>query len=205
MLITILGSCRQDSLYEKYVITSIKENISYTHYTKEILEVINYCKFGNIDEEETKFVFRKPILNNTPLKFSKKIKNEFENTDIFIIEIASRKYYKYNERYVHHVLIDSNEKIKENTEINYLSNEEIENDIIKIKEELKKPLIIVSHILTYENSKRNDLIFLLENRHDQSIYSILVNTFGSIKLKDEVDFLDDWTNKNEYPFLAKRL
>jgi len=86
-----------------------------------------------------------------------------------------------------------------------LSNEEIENDIIKIKEELKKPLIIVSHILTYENSKRNDLIFLLENRHDQSIYSILVNTFGSIKLKDEVDFLDDWTNKNEYPFLAKRL
>lgn len=33
-IITILGSCRQDSLYKKYKITSIKNHLSYPHYSK---------------------------------------------------------------------------------------------------------------------------------------------------------------------------
>ena len=43
-LITILGSCRQESLYKNYNITSIQKNISYPHYTKEIIQAIEYCK-----------------------------------------------------------------------------------------------------------------------------------------------------------------
>lgn len=48
MKITVLGSCRQYSLREDYSVTNIQEDISYPHYTKEILQVINFCKFGNL-------------------------------------------------------------------------------------------------------------------------------------------------------------
>ena len=47
MKITIFGSCRQDSLYsnEKYEITKIQNDISFPHYTKEILELILLSKY----------------------------------------------------------------------------------------------------------------------------------------------------------------
>ena len=40
MLITVFGSCRQWSLNRIYNTTSIQEDVSYTHYTKEVLELI---------------------------------------------------------------------------------------------------------------------------------------------------------------------
>jgi hypothetical protein len=44
----------------------------------------------------------------------------------------------------------------------------------------------------------------IENRHDQSIFSILVNTYGSVKLPDETYF-PNWDDGRNYPFLAKRI
>lgn len=43
-----------------------------------------------------------------------------------------------------------------------------------------------------------------ENRHDQSIFSVLVKTYGSVKLQDEVYFTN-WEDSRNYPFLAKRI
>jgi hypothetical protein len=207
MIITILGSCRQDSLYKKYNVTNIKELISYPHYTKEILEVINYCKYGNIEDNDTKYIFRTPMLNNTPIKYSEEIKKEFEKTELFIIEIASKKYYKYNNRYVHHILKDhnilekSNEKNKD-IEINDLSDEEIENDIIKIKQELNKPIIIVSHISTYKNSKRDDLVILLEKICLK--YNIpFINPIKELNKKGyDITELTENNNINHYNYLG---
>ena len=42
------------------------------------------------------------------------------------------------------------------------------------------------------------------NRHDQSIFSVLVNTYGSVKLPDETYF-PNWDDGRNYPFLAKRI
>ena len=46
----------------------------------------------------------------------------------------------------------------------------------------------------------------IENRHDQSVLSIIVNKYGSIKIVDETYFHPTWdiTGK-EYPFWAKRI
>ena len=53
--------------------------------------------------------------------------------------------------------------------------------------------------LINDDTKNEENCFI-ENRHDQSIYSIIVKKFGSIKLNDETyDFTD--TTK---PILAKR-
>jgi hypothetical protein len=54
------------------------------------------------------------------------------------------------------------------------------------------------------NDTRNDEEpYFIENRHDQSIYSIIVKKYGSIKLSDETWF-HDWNNGINYPILAKR-
>jgi len=57
----------------------------------------------------------------------------------------------------------------------------------------------------------NDLVHnedpqFIENRHDQSILSVLVNKHGSVKLLDETYFYPNWdTNGINYPFWARRL
>ena len=42
-----------------------------------------------------------------------------------------------------------------------------------------------------------------ENRHDQSVWSIINKQHGAIMLDDETYF-DDWKNGDKFPFLAKR-
>ena len=87
-IITILGSCRQDSLYKKYNITSIKNNLSYPHYTKEVLQVIKYCLFDNLAPEQT-MIFRTPILNNLPIK-NNPFLNKIEESNVIFIEVSSK-------------------------------------------------------------------------------------------------------------------
>uniref|UniRef100_A0A6C0F160 Uncharacterized protein n=1 Tax=viral metagenome TaxID=1070528 RepID=A0A6C0F160_9ZZZZ len=171
--ITILGSCRQDSLYNNYRITSLKNNISYPHYSKEILQLINFCLNNNIPEEETKYIFRSAILSNSTIKWSESLKNEVLNTDVFIIEIASRISYSYNDKYVHHILYDDtkyNNNYKNKIIVRDLTDEEIENDIDELCKILnnrnnikKNNIIIVGHIVTKPSGKRYDLLCLLEN------------------------------------------
>ena len=165
MNITILGSCRQESLYDKYNVNRIRNDISYTHSTKEMLEVIKFCKYGNVSPEETLHTFRTPIMNKQSI-VPDEYKYEFEKTDIFILEIASRKTYEYNNIYLHHIIYDDdryiNNDIKDKIRINKQTDEEIEEDIIQIKNELHKPIIIVSHIVQ-DAGERYNLAFLLEN------------------------------------------
>jgi hypothetical protein len=49
----------------------------------------------------------------------------------------------------------------------------------------------------------NEEPYFIDNRHDQSIYSIVVKKYGSIKIPDETWF-QDWNNGVNYPILAKR-
>jgi hypothetical protein len=60
----------------------------------------------------------------------------------------------------------------------------------------------IRHELINDNTDNEDFCFI-ENRHDQSIYSIIVKKYGSIKLPDETYF-EDWNNGINYPILAKR-
>ena len=55
------------------------------------------------------------------------------------------------------------------------------------------------------DSTYNESSIFIENRHDQSILSVLVNKYGSIKLIDETYFHPNWNIGKEYPFLAKRI
>ena len=163
MLITILGSCRQDSLYNKYNITPIQNNISYPHYPKEIIQVINYCIYNNIKSSDTK-IFRTPILRNQII-----INNDYHDiikkSDIYVIEIASRKYYKMNNLYVHHILYDDKKynKNKANIITGEETDIEIEDDLNYIFKVLnKKKILVVGHLVTKNIGKRYELMKLVK-------------------------------------------
>jgi hypothetical protein len=163
MKITVFGSCRQNSLKNKFNITEIQEELSFPHYTKEIIEVINFCKYNHISSYETINIFRKPILNKIPPNFEK-MNNEFNSSDLFILEIASKIKYQYKDYYVHHIATEDqyNTANKNDIKIQIQEKNEIEDDILKIKNELKKPLIIISHLVTRNYGERFILASWLE-------------------------------------------
>jgi len=58
--------------------------------------------------------------------------------------------------------------------------------------------------IIFDELSENEIKKFIANRNDESIISILVKIYGSIKLKDETYFLNDEIGIN-YPILAKRI
>lgn len=164
MKIVVFGSCRQDSLNKLYNVSKIKENISYPHYTKEIIQLLDYCLYNNINEEDTQCTFRTPILYRKKLQWQQYFLDDILLSDVVIIEIASIKCYKHKNRFVHHILYDHEHfnQNKDDIELYDLKDDDIENDIIYIKNTLKKPIIIIGHLVTKNTGKRYNLLELLK-------------------------------------------
>jgi hypothetical protein len=90
----------------------------------------------------------------------------FNNTDLFIIEIASRLCYEYEGHYVHHIALDNiRYRLHDYTKIykRELTDNDIEHDILEIKHLLAgKKLLIVPHIYTRATGKRYELVQLIQ-------------------------------------------
>jgi len=68
MQLTILGSCRQDSLYHMFPVTPIRDSLTYPHYTKEVIQAIEFCQgVSTIPRELTRSLFRTGILSKQEL------------------------------------------------------------------------------------------------------------------------------------------
>jgi hypothetical protein len=162
MKVTSLGSCRQHSLQQHFPVTQIQERLTYPHYTKEILQAIEFCKgVSAIPGPLTQSLFRTGILEQRSLD-PRQFKEEFESTDVFVVEIASRLAYPYKGFYAHHILTEP-QYGSQTIEIYTQSDEEIEADLLRIRDLLApKPLLIVSHIYTRTTGRRYTLVRLLE-------------------------------------------
>lgn len=200
-LISILGSCRQIDPLESYTrlpLSSIHE-LTYPHYTKEILQAVRYLKDRDstmIDTETTRWCFRNGILHETTISDEQynRWQEEFNETSLFLIEIASRRAYNVNGVYVHHIAIEEKyglECCREQVHEYDLSNDDIETDILALRQELHpRPLVIFSHLCTYKNGKRYELTCLLKDlcvKHDISFFNptALYDNFGSRRLLHE--------------------
>jgi hypothetical protein len=63
----------------------------------------------------------------------------------------------------------------------------------------------IYNLIDYHSISIDESINFKQNRGDQSILSVLVNTYGSIKLKDETYFENSWDKDGKnYPFWATR-
>jgi len=162
MKVTSLGSCRQHSLQQHFSVTQIQERLTYPHYTKEILQAIEFCKgVSIIPGPLTQSLFRTGILEQRSLD-PRQFKDDFESTDVFVVEIASRLAYPYKGFYAHHILTEPQYGCHV-LEIYTQSDEEIEADLLQIRDLLApKPCLIVSHIYTRATGSRYTLVRLLE-------------------------------------------
>lgn len=71
--------------------------------------------------------------------------------------------------------------------------------LMRLWKNLNEKYSLVNDIISNEECNG-----FMENRHDQSIYSMLVYKFGSVKFNDETSYFAD-NNINPYPFVARRL
>lgn len=163
MKISIFGSCRQHSISNHFLTTNIQEQLTYPHYTKEIIQAIDFC--NGVHYDNTQYMFRTGILQNRPIYNQEELMKEYNESDVIVVEIASRIVYKWNNIYVHHILTESEYGFDQREQIiQYIqTNDEIEQDLLKIKTLVyPKKLLVVSHIYTYNYGKRYNLVTLLE-------------------------------------------
>jgi hypothetical protein len=191
MSITLFGTCRLNKIKNH---NNLNNLATYTHSTKEVIQLIKFLKgILVIPKPYNMLCFRSAICENKYINYNDKLNKLFLNTDIYIIEICTRKKYIHNGYYMHHLPFDKqwhqldNHKHKcyiDRTPKNILNNfkienqtdEEIENDILEIQKMLyPKKIIIVSHYNSKINTQyigsRNDLINLLDTickKHDIS-------------------------------------
>jgi hypothetical protein len=170
-VVTILGSCRQSSIGKNFQLTDIHEELTLPHYSKETLQCIRFLKnpetFQN-GNHAIRYSFRSGLLDrrSIPSETIAKLRKQFEETDIFVIEIASRLAYQQNDLYMHHIIVEPGYGCMDQVKsivIRSQPDEEIEEDILEIVKELSpKPILFVSHISTYSQGKRYDLIQFLK-------------------------------------------
>ena len=209
MICTLFGSCRISKIHGS---NNLNRLINYTHCTKEVLQFINFLK-GNLEIPYPYNIscFRTAICNNIPIHYCKEFTDNFDRTDIFIIEICSSKKYIENNYYLHHLSVDKKRhwyhktvnSILEKSTMETQTDEEIENDILEIQRLLHpKRIIIISHYNAKKDGKllesRNKLICLLDKickKH--SIYfinpTVVLQSYNQcVILKDD---LGHYTNK----------
>ena len=104
-VVTILGSCRQDSLYKIFEVTAIREGLTYPHYANEVLQLIRYCTKRVESNFVSPYVFRNDCIGKKRLAHKKAYK-EFKRTDIFVIEISSLLEYVHHGEFIHHEAYD---------------------------------------------------------------------------------------------------
>ena len=110
-VVTILGSCRQDSLYKKFQVTAIRDGLTYPHYANEVLQLVRYCTSKTEIEFSSPYVFRNDCIGAKKISHKKAYK-DFKKTDIFVIEISSLLEYSHNGHFIHHEAFDRPESLK---------------------------------------------------------------------------------------------
>ena len=70
--------------------------------------------------------------------------------------------------------------------------------------EYKKLLKFDPHLITDKYNNLNQSSYFKENRHDQSIFSLLTKTLGGVVIKNETEFKRNYEEQYNYPFLAVR-
>lgn len=163
MRVSIFGSCRQDSIIKNFKVTQIRDGLTYPHYTKEVIQAINYIKSKGTIRPKNLAVFRNTQLGKKILSI-KSLHKQFEKTDMFVVEIASRISYEFEGDYYHHEIHD-NPKLNSDLSFGELSIEkriqtdyEIQEDMKTIKNLLApKPVLFVTHFCSYNSGQRAEL------------------------------------------------
>ena len=163
--ITIFGSCRQDSIYNSFSVTRIRDELTYPHYTSEALQAVKFVS-GKINKQNLNLniAFRTSLLDGK-IGSDQKLRNDFRNSDLFIVEIASRKSYKVEDTFAHHIIEDPELSHLQNSEliIDFESDDMIEQNILEMQSIFEpRPMTLVTHFYTKKSRMRYEFVTLLK-------------------------------------------
>lgn len=186
MSITLFGTCRIDGISGHNNLNNI---LNYTHSTKEVIQLIKFLKDDiEIPHPYNTLCFRTAIIDKNPMGRNPEIssedsitlldehKNNFKNSDFFVIEISSNKKYIHKDYYLHHLCVDERfkwfnlklpDQFMRELIVEKQDDSEIEKDILEIVRLLSpKKMLFVSHYNSVLNGsfipQRNNIINLLE-------------------------------------------
>ena len=152
-MITILGCCRQDSIKDYFPVTSVRDRLNYCHYANEALQVVKYISGDVHYKNIPSSVFRYSLFSKSVLSQKSFIK-EYENTSLFVWEVATLKEYVYQGWYCHEEIANKNKFNKEIT-VRMGSYKELEDTVLKMIDIVgKSRLLIVSHLYTHRDGNR---------------------------------------------------
>jgi hypothetical protein len=152
-VVTAFGSCRVSYVANN---TRLSDMITYTHTTREILQLIHFIK-GNLKLEPPydKICFRSGIIRGGSLCYDPLFRNLYDQTDIFIVEVCSRKKYIHGGLCLHDLSVDKRfpgfnsgtpTNILEEFRVEEQTDEEIREDLLELKATLApRKMIVVSH------------------------------------------------------------
>lgn len=157
-LVMILGCCRQDSIYWTYKVTNLRNGLGYTHYPLEAIEVLRVLT--GIDDLYPEARFRNALIG-LPIADVSALREEFEKSNIVIVEVASRlRYRDIQGRAYHHVAYDSPPSFLALPDIfvSESTDRELESELQEIRRMVApRPMIVVSHLVTRSQGRRAEL------------------------------------------------
>jgi hypothetical protein len=152
-VVTSFGSCRLSYVANN---TRLSDTISYTHTTREVLQLIHFIKGHlHLQPPYDTICFRNGILRGGPVRWDPIFRNLYEQTDVFVVEVCSRKKYMHGGLCLHDLSVDNRfpdfnratpAKILEEFKMEEQTDEEIRQDLLELKATLApKKMVVVSH------------------------------------------------------------
>lgn len=221
MLTTLLGTCRLRPFKKLLDCTTINDDVSFVHSTKEMLQLIKVIRGQiSLSDDMMRYAFRTGIINGKPVEISQEIVDQLNNSELFILEICSMKKYVYKDVYLHHLSVDSRwdweywkyspSNILSETVIKEQTKEEIETDIEELQSLLSgKKIIVVSHMLPESDKlqKRKYLIDLLIAFCKKKGLDIILPTEGIVEgiVTSDLGHYIETRELEMLPYFKKRL
>jgi len=152
-VVTAFGSCRVSYVTNN---TRLSDAITYTHTTREVLQLIQFLK-GDLKLEPpySEICFRTGLLRGAPLLWEPVFRDLYEQTDEFVVEVCSRKKYMHGGLCLHDLGVDKRfPNFNQRTPANVLeefrveeqTDEEIRQDLLELKAILSpRKMVVVSH------------------------------------------------------------
>lgn len=173
-VVTVFGSDRVSYVANN---TKLSDIITYTYTTREVIQLIYFIK-GHLclRPPYDKICFRNGILRGAPVSWNPVYRYLYEQTDVFVVEVSSRKKYMHGGLCLHDLSVDARfpnfnkgtpANILEEFRVEQQTDEEIRQDLLELKATLApRKMVVISHYNAKLNGEylasRNALIQLLK-------------------------------------------
>ena len=152
-VVTAFGSCRVSYVANN---TRLSDMITYTHTTREVLQLIHFIR-GHLmlPPPYSKICFRSGILRGASIQWEPVLQDLYEQTDVFVVEICSRKKYMHGGLCLHDLGVDKRfpdfnrgtpANVLEEFQVEEQTDGEIRQDLLELKATFApRKMVVVSH------------------------------------------------------------